>query len=146
MPESIPDSDEVSRLLYEPGMRAASRDLFWNNVFQFPSDAGGCESVVWRKYAATIEDTHSIGCEKQASDRAKGRARSTYFGAITGNVGEIRSIKSTRGIGLVVEHAPSEGQFHAHLGFAPGSQKNDRTELKVMLKSKFGSVEAHLCP
>jgi hypothetical protein len=127
-------------------MKTKDRDLFWENVFQFPSNAGRCESLVWRKYAVAIDETHDLGCNKQASDRAQGRDRSVYFGAITGNAGEIRSLRSTRGIGLVIDHVPAEGIFHAHLGFSPGSEKNDRTELKAILRLKFGEVEGHQCP
>jgi hypothetical protein len=146
VPEVIPDPDMVSRLLFEPSMRGADRELFWEGIFQFPSDAGRCESVVWRKYAKDIANVHEKGCEKQSSDRSHGKNKSTYFGAITGNVGDIRSIRSASGIYLTVEHVPDEGIFHAHVGFSPGSKKNDRSTLKVLLKAKFGPVEGHACP
>jgi hypothetical protein len=145
VPEIIPDPDMISRLLFEPGMRDSDQDIFWDGVFQFPSDAGNCESVVWRKYAATIAEVHAMGCAKQISDRDNGRVRSTYFGAITGIVGDIRSMKSACGISFTVVHVPAEGIFHAHIGFSPGSKKNDRSELKVLLRSKFGQVESHTC-
>ena len=64
-PEQIPEDDEVSRLLFAPLMGAPGGDLIWENVFQFPSADGYCESVVWRKYAVTIADVHALGCEKQ---------------------------------------------------------------------------------
>jgi hypothetical protein len=144
-PEIIPDLDSVSRLLFAPTMRREDSDIFWENVFQFPTIAGGCESVIWRKYAETIADVHDLGCEKQAADRNKGRNQSTYFGAITGNVGEIKSIRSANGIGFTIVHVPEEGKFHAHVAFSPGSKKNDRAELKVLLKSKFSALEAHTC-
>src|SRR4051812_3437948 len=130
----------VSRLLFEPSMRKEDKDLFWENVFQFPSNQGQCESVIWRAKAPSIEEVHAIGCAKQAADGAKGRARSTYFGSITGNVGDIRSLKSATGACLVVEHYPDEGDAHAHIGFSPGTNKNDRNELKVLLRDKFGAL------
>ena len=145
MPEVIPDPDMVSRLLFEPSMRAGDKSLFWENIFQFPSNAGRCESVIWRKYAADMPDVHALGCEKQVRDRNNGNDKSIYFGAITGNVGDIRSIRSANGIYLTAEHVPEEGIFHAHVGFSPGSKKNDRNTLKVLLRSKFGSVDEHTC-
>jgi hypothetical protein len=142
--EIIPDPDMVSRLLFEPFMRPEDKDIIWENVFQFPSKAGRCESVVWRKYAVDVDDVHLLGCEKQTSDRSKEK-RSTYFGSITGNVGEIRSIRSGNGAHFTVTHVPEDGVFHAHVGFSDGADKNDRNSLKVLLRAKFGAVEGHAC-
>lgn len=144
-PEIINDPEMVSRLLFEPNMRREDNEIFWENVFQFPTNAGSTESVIWRKYAAAVADVHVLGCEKQKADRDKGRNQSTYFGSITGNVGEIRTIRSASGIGFTVVHVPDEGQFHVHVAFTPGSKKNDRTELKILLRSKFGALDAHAC-
>lgn len=144
MSENIPDEDMISRLLFEPSMRR-SDDIVWENVFQFPSKDGGCESVVWRKYAPEIVDVHAKGCEKQLADHNKGNTRSTYFGAFTGNVGSIRELRSGSGISFTIEHVPEQGIFHAHIAFPPGSKKTDRGELKVMLKAQFGPVESHTC-
>jgi len=104
-------------------MRSEDKDLIWPNILQFPSADGQVESVVWRRHAPQIEDVHKLGCEKQKNDRAKGRTSSTYFGAITGNVGDIKSVKSKSGISLTVVPAPYEGVHHAHLGFSAGSTK-----------------------
>jgi hypothetical protein len=145
VPISIEDPDMVSRLLFEPGMRSQDNDLHWENVFQFPTVDGNVESVIWRKHAISIEDVHRHGCEKQKNDRAKGRSKSTYFGAITGNVGDIRSLQSSGGIRFVVNYVPKEGKAHAHIGFSPGSKKNDRNELKFVLRAKFGNLEPHAC-
>jgi hypothetical protein len=144
-PEIISDPEMVSRLLFEPSMRREDAEIFWENVFQFPSAAGSCESLIWRKYAVAIADVHGLGCEKQKADRKKGRDQSTYFGAITGNVGDIKAIRSAGGIGFTIVHVPDEGIFHAHVAFSPGSKKNDRSELKVLLRSKFGRLESHKC-
>lgn len=84
--ETIPDQDAVSRLLFEPSMRREDTDLFWEATFQFPSDQGQVESVVWRAKVIPISGVHAFGCAKQASDRAKGKHKSTYFGAITGTL------------------------------------------------------------
>lgn len=143
--EIIPDSDMVSRLLFEPTMRKEDLDLFWENIFQFPSNQGQCESVIWRAKAPTIEEINAFGCAKQKSDRDKGRDRSTYFGSITGKVGEIKALKSASGASLTVEHAPDEGEAHAHIGFSPGAKKNDRNELKFLLRGAFEPLDAHTC-
>jgi hypothetical protein len=144
VPEEIPDSDMVSRLLFEPSMRPKD-DILWENVFQFPSKDGNLESVIWRKYAAAIDEVHGQGCTKQTSDRQKGNARSTYFGAITGNAGSIREIRSAGGVFFTILHVPAEGSSHAHIGFSPNSTKIDRVELKVLLKREFGPLEPHAC-
>ena len=143
---TIPDLHGVSRLLFEPSMRDEYKDLLWPAIFQFPSADGCVESVVWRRHARTLKDVHKIGCEKQTNDRAKGRSRSTYFGSITGNVAAIRGLRSKSGISITVVPEPSEGIHHAHLGFSAGYTKVDRTELKVMLHTRFGSLDPHSCP
>jgi hypothetical protein len=126
-------------------MRPGDKDLFWENVFQFPTSGGLVESLIWRKYAAALSEVHVLGCVRQTSARADGK-NSTYFGSITGNVGDIRSLKSANGISFTLDHIPTEGQEHAHIGFTPGSLKNDRNTLKVLLKGIFGALEPHTCP
>jgi hypothetical protein len=143
VPEQILDHDQVSRLLFEPSMRV-DQNLIWPLIFQFPSDQGRVESVVWRAKAIEIDTVHNFGCAKQVSDRSRGKLNSTYFGAITGNVGEIRSLRSA-GASFTVIHVPSEGDEHAHVGFSPGATKVERNALKVLLGSKFSPVEAHSC-
>jgi hypothetical protein len=142
--EAIPDQCTVSRLLFEPSMRREDEDLIWKNIFQFPSDQGQVESVVWRAKVADIKEVHSRGCLKQAADRAKQRS-STYIGAITGNVGAIRALRSGTGKSLTVRHFPNEGDEHAHVGFSPDATKSDRNQLKFLLRSMFGPLEKHLC-
>ena len=144
MSEIIPDSDTISRLLFEPFMRPEEQDIIWKNVFQFSSKHGALESVVWRRYAPTIESVHGLGCKKQTSDRVALK-QSTYFGAISACVADIKTIKSANGISFTVEHAPGEGIWHAHIGFSAGSNKNDRNSMKLLLKAKFSPVECHSC-
>ena len=145
-PENIPDDDFVSRLLFDPSMRNEDRDLIWPAIFQFPSDQGQCESVIWRGKVASIAEVHTLGCAKQVSDRSKGRSKSTYFGAITGNVGTVRALRSATGKFFEVVHKPDEGEEHAHMTFSAGTSKNDRNSLKLLLNSAFGPLEPHACP
>jgi hypothetical protein len=127
-------------------MRSEDKDLIWPNIFQFPSADGQVESLVWRRHAPKIEDVHRIGCEKQRNDRAKGRANSTYFGAITGNVGDIKTVKSKSGKSFTIVHAPEQGVHHAHLGFSEGSTKADRTELKVEMSRSLLNIAKRPLP
>jgi hypothetical protein len=143
--EEISDPDLLTRLLFEPSMRREDRDLIWDSIFQFPSDQGQCESVIWRVKLPDILDVHRIGCEKQVSDRAQGRLRSTYFGSISSTARKIRSIRSTTGAFLAVNHVPEESDAHAHITFSPGANKTDRTHLKLQLRLLFGPLEAHAC-
>lgn len=145
MIEEIPDEDDTSRLMFEPAMRGLDNEIIWHNVFMFRTEDNFCESVVWRRYAASADDVNMFGCAKQHGDRAKGKLRSTYFGYITGNVAAIRSLKSAKGIHLAVIHAPEEGRHHAHITFQAGSTKNDRNELKYLLRTTFGELAPHTC-
>jgi hypothetical protein len=143
--ETIPDQDAVSRLLFEPSMRREDKDLFWENIFQFPSDQGQVESVIWRAKVVPISGVHALGCAKQASDRTKGKNNSAYFGAMTGNVGAIRALRSPTGKFFTVKHVPTEGEEHSHIGFSEGASKNDRNGLKFQLRWVFGALEPHAC-
>jgi hypothetical protein len=148
--ETIPSSDFVSRHLFEPSMRKADRELVWENVFMFQSKNSFKESIVWRRYAPTIEQVHALGCSKQYNDQEIGK-KTIYIGALTANAGSILGLKSKNGFQYAIVHDPSDGQgiHHAHVQFdiscgEPG--KNDKLELKVLLKDVFSQIENHSCP
>jgi hypothetical protein len=147
MPEVIPGDDDVSRHLFAPSMRSPSGDLIWVNVFMFKTDRNYRESVVWRKYAATIAEVHALGCTKQAGDREAGK-KFTYFGALTGNVDEVRKIRSKTGARFQVLHVPDEGNHHAEISYLHDREltKNDKAELKDAIKKKFLARAEHTCP
>lgn len=145
--EAVPDGDGVSRHLFAPGMGSFQSDLVWDAVFMFRSDRGCAESLVWRKYAPTIEDVHALGCDKQSSDRNAGK-NITYFGALSANVGTIRALRSLNGFRFYVEHEPVEGQHHLHIGYFDHQKlsKNDKTELRKLLRDRFSERSDHVCP
>ena len=145
-PENVADNDDLSRHLYSPCMGEFGGDLVWQNVFMFPTADGCCESFVWRKYAPTLADVHNLGCAKQAADRAKGKKDSTYTGALTGRVGEVRSIRGKNGARFSVEHKPKDGIHHVHVSFPPTLTKPDKTELKTLIRAKFTDRAGHTCP
>ena len=62
-------------------MGTATGPLIWQMVFEFPSDDGYAESVIWRRYSAAIGEVHGVGCEKQRTDRGTGKP-TKYIGAI----------------------------------------------------------------
>ncbi|CAN7779848.1 hypothetical protein LJR084_008128 [Variovorax sp. LjRoot84] len=143
--EHIPDEDVVSRLIDAPHKVSADDELKWECVFEFP--AGQPESVVWRKYKPAIDDVHRSGCERQKTKRVDKPAW-TYKGAISSAVGSIRAIRNARGHGFQVLHEPSEGQEHAEVAYLVGGdalQKNDKTELKSMLRDAFADQDPHDC-
>jgi hypothetical protein len=146
-PEQIPEDDEVSRLLFAPLMGAPGGDLVWDNVFQFPSADGYCESVVWRKYAPTIADVHLLGCNKQYT-RPADKKLITYTGAITATVANILKLASKNGVKFKVEHYPPDGIYHVHVAyeFDGTISKNDKVELKSELRKVFGQRSDHTCP
>jgi hypothetical protein len=147
VPESIPGADNVSRHLFAPGMGFPDGNLVWDNVFMFKTERNFKESVVWRKYAPKICDVHVLGCVKQTADRANGK-NCSYFGALTGNVDEIRRIRSKTGAYFEVIHVPVEGIHHAEIGYSHDRAltKNDKAELKSEIRRKFHDRADHRCP
>lgn len=155
--EPIPNEDSVSRGCYHPtGMAPES-------IFQFRSDSNTgerAESVYWRKYAATIESIHALGCNRVVLYRER-RAQKMqepldleYVGAITATVGAIRDIKTGRGFSLEVNHLPENGvRSHTHICVLEPSdggqvrlKPNDRLELAHMLcTNAFGVIDSHSC-
>jgi hypothetical protein len=127
-------------------MGAPDKDLIWEYVFMFKTDHNFRESVVWRKYAPALADVHVLGCNKQEADRATGRMI-TYFGALTGNVGRIRAIRSKTGARFEVVHVPEEGIHHAEIGYLHDRPltKNDKAELKRGIKEEFADRSEHAC-
>jgi hypothetical protein len=112
----------------------------------FKTERNYKESVVWRKYAPTIAEMHAHGCAKQAADREAGK-NCTYLGALTGNVDEVRTIRSKNGARFEVLHVPTEGIHHAEIGYLHDRQltKNDKAELKDGLKKKFLVRDDYTC-
>jgi hypothetical protein len=148
VPEDIPGADNVSRHLFAPSMGCPGGDLIWVNVFMFKTERSYRESVVWRRYAVDIAEVHALGCAKQVADRDAGKKDCAYFGALTGNVDELRSIKSKNGAGLQVLHVPAEGFHHAEISYLHDREltKNDKAELKDGIKKKFLARADHRCP
>lgn len=148
MVEDIPAGHQVSRHIDSPHKwKPEERTLIDANVFEFPG--GQVESVVWRKYAVGIAAVHELGCQRQRVKREGGKATWTYEGAITAEVDRIRAIKTSEGHGFHVEHAPEEGNWHAHISLmpAPGQQlnKGHKINLKEWLRGVFSPVEVHTC-
>ena len=147
MPEEVPNDEDSSRLLFAPLMEVPNGELVWQNVFQFQSKYGCCESLVWRRYAPTIADVHAIGCGKQWADRAAERTQ-TYTGALTANIGVVRNLRSLKGGRFLIEQVPDEGEWHLHICFdqAHSLTRNDKTELKKHIKDAFAERSGHTCP
>jgi hypothetical protein len=152
--EIIPDEDRVSRWLFDPplgdDLTALGEDHLFKKVFEF--EGGKCESLLWRKYASTIEEVHDLGCKQQRLLRTKGRDK-TYMGAITGVVGEVRTFKNINGHGFDVVHRPDgdQGIQHAEVCYALALDKsftrNDKAELRLALvRQIFTEVNDHQCP
>jgi len=148
VPEEIADEHSLARHVYAPAMAEANGDLRWNSVFMFERDKGARESLVWMKHVPTMAGVHQLGCDRQRSDHAKDK-KTTYLGALTSTAGAIRKLRSKKGAGFVVVHAPDEGVHHVEIEFAsePKADKNDRTELKILLREQaFGPIDPHVCP
>jgi len=142
--EEIPNADIVSRLLENP--RTYDRKLL-DAVFEFINNEH--ESVIWRKHAPDDTDVHRYGCEWEASKRER-RPNMRYVGFISVDAGAIRGIRTAKGHGFLVIHRPEEGVQHAGIeyDFAPGAQspgRGEKTELKLILRNVFGSLQPHSC-
>jgi hypothetical protein len=148
VPEIITGEDHVSRHLFAPAMGFPNGDLIWECVFMFKKERECRESVVWRRYAATLTDVHELGCAKQTTDRNSGKVNCTYFGALTANVDQIRRLRSKTGARFQVLHAPQEGIHHAEVSYLHDRQltKNDKAELKHGIKNTFLDRANHTCP
>lgn len=147
--EHIPDEDDIWRHLFAPAMQEPAGNLRWENVFMFKSQFGYNESVAWSKYA-DLNKVHELGCKKQSNDRGEGK-QTTYIGAICARVARIRTLKSKNGVGFEVIHDPSgdQGMHHAHIRYAAANaapNKNDKSELKVLLREIFSEPHEHACP
>ncbi len=152
--ERVPNEDEIFRWLFEPPkVYNDAKELLWLEIFRFPSGRGGCESVVWFRYAKTMRVVHRLACDREKALLREGKSKK-YLGALTGNVGQIRRVRSQNGHGFTVSHEPSEGPHHAHICYAPraGSTldsltKNDKKELRYSLGKVFGgNLDRHTCP
>jgi hypothetical protein len=150
--EEIPPEDSVSRHIFWPHKFDEVKGVIWQSAFMF-SGIDEAESVVWRKYKPQIEDVQALGCEQQSRKKAQSPdARFRYEGAITANVGAIRTISTARGFGFEVRHEPSGGQGRHHAEIRrrrsgdETPKKSDRADLLVSLKNVFGKLEPHSCP
>jgi hypothetical protein len=151
MVEQIPSEDLVSRFIDSPKKWSIAETKFLDeNMFIFQKDAGYEESLIWRRYAAKIEDVHSLGCEIQASKQASGKDW-TYVGAVTTGVGSVRALSNSQNDSFYVVHAPQEGQAHAHVGFhmqpSDENKKQRRADLAEVIRLFFATLklEPHAC-
>ena len=149
----MPDDHVVSRWVFYPRMTTEEHELIWHTVFEFPK--GRPESVVWRKYLPDIQHVHREGCLREACankrNEERGKDLIRYEGAISAQVGRIRSIRSSNSFGFAVAHDPSDGQpiYHAHIAYAADADrpltKQDKIELKTLLRAVFSDLSAHSC-
>lgn len=71
-----------------------------------------------------------------------------YGGFVPAVVGNIRTIRTARGHGFLVEHKPEEGQHHAEVSYLPDGElkRADKNELKYALEKVFDVLVPHTCP
>lgn len=111
--EEIENADAVSRLIERPGM-VNDDGWHWHVIFPFPSKDDRIELVVWRKRKPLESDVHMLGVARQNAKRARGKP-SDYLGFVTALVGPIRAARTKRGFSFSITHAPTEGDWHAHI-------------------------------
>ena len=116
--------------------------LIWKGgVFQFPTDDRQCDSVVWRKYAKSIDDVHALGCD---AEKPPGKI---YKGAITTQVGRLREVTLASGHAFEVNHEPDEGVHHAEVCVRPHGKlpKSVKADIRKWLVQVFDPREPHEC-
>jgi len=151
--EQIPDQDDINRSIFFP----QHKNFDAASIFQFSrdkTDGSRRESVIWRKYAATMAEVHAIGCAIQ--DRMNHRRAENwkpqdvrYQGSIETRVQRVRGIRSDRGHSFNVNHEPDEGIHHAEVAVAAAEdttlRSTDLQELRDRLFDLFGPLVAHAC-
>jgi len=145
--EEIPDSEVISRHVEAPRtFDPEKRSLILELLFEFPDGRGEC--VVWRRYAATDGEVHSLGKAWEEKKRArqveaKGVATMKYVGFLSAGVVATRALRSAAGHGFEVSHTPDEGMHHAEIIYKPAEDsaltKPHKTELKLMLQRLFSA-------
>lgn len=142
-PEKIQPDEVVSRWIFHPHKINEYGSLLWENIFQFQRKHGRTESLVWHKYAPGLACVHRRGCAEQ---KPEGK---TYRGAITALAGKITSYRNQNGHGLIVEHAPQEGRWHAEVRYDLDSRKEftgqDKVDLIEHLRGVFSEFSEHSC-
>lgn len=72
----------------------------------------------------------------------------SYEGFISTVVKSVLGIKTNRGHGFEVRHAPDEGMHHAEVSYKEGEgglQRIDKAELRLALQKVFGPLLSHQC-
>ncbi len=92
---------------------------------------------------------YRLGCEREAEVRER-KPDMSYAGFVASIAGAVRAIQTRAGHGFRVRHEPREGDDHAEISYrpAPGKQvseleKNEKSELKLALRQKFGDLVPH---
>ena len=138
--EEIGDGESVSRITYADAYDDDGH-LMWlgGKLFEFPTEYKRCDSLVWRKYAATLEEVHRIGCN--------GKRSSDYRGFISANVGKLREVETASKHRFEVNHEPNEGQHHAEICVRPIDKlsPSKKADIRTWLSRLFSAPEYHLC-
>lgn len=141
--EPIPDVDELGRLIYFPVMYRDSEDLVFGSVFQFPTDQGNCECLVWSKYAPIPAGMHEIGF-RDLEIKKERRANARYDGFKLVTAGHVRNLQTTTGHGFNLIHEPAEGDYHALVSFRIAANtnfnKSEKNDLKARLFQALGPL------
>jgi hypothetical protein len=122
-------------------------DFIWIEIFQFPSQDGRAESLVWRAKCPTDADVNQAGCDIEAEKREKNDSI-RYRGFISALAGEIRA-RTVRGHGFEVVHLPEPNRFwHSHVKVrAVGKPtKNDKIDFRVEMQKIFSGFIEQSCP
>ncbi len=140
--KEISDNDNVSRAFFTPRMGTLS-NLKWDEIFQFPSEQGSRESVIWR---AVLQSDNCVHIHNLAHIKNKKLSNPSfnqnYLGFFTSTVVNIRSKKTDRGHTFSVYHAPNEGEYHAEISVVVASgltklSRNDKIDVRVIMQKLF---------
>jgi hypothetical protein len=117
--------------------------FIWHEIFEFPSEDGKTESVVWRVLCLDDESVHEVGKRREARKLREGN-NILYIGFVTSAVGPIRRRTTRRGHGFIVYHCPSieEGAWHSVIKIVIANgidklSKNDNSDVRAIMQELF---------
>lgn len=126
----------MSRAIIKPRMMAGADSLVWNEIFQFTSNSGRVESLIWMQIAVCEKCVHVLGLRIQGD-----RPTKQYAGFLRSDVSTISASRTVRGHWFSLSHKPDEGEWHVHIkvespeGVSISPQ--DKLDIRALMQDAF---------
>ncbi len=142
--KKISDNDKLSRAYFTPRM-GNENGYIWQQIFEFPSNYGLKESVIWRYILQQDDCVHTHNLKHLEAKKLKNPLlNESYSGFFTATAQSIRSETTSIGHGFDVYHAPAEGNWHAEISIILKTghlklSKNDKSDVRAIMQYLFKS-------